>query len=557
LVRGVETFHCGVDTELVAEGHPRSEGQDTYLEAAAAETSIFHASDRTLAGVLLTVVVQTSETVSATRSRKAKIDALATLLRECAPAEVATVVCLLTGEPRQGRIGVGRSTLSPLRDRVGEAPVGPPVTVAELDDALDRIAATTGVGSAAARQAILGDLFARSTPAEADFVVRLLTGELRQGALAGLMADAIAHAARVPADTVRRAAMLGGDLADTARRALEGGEPALAEVHLEVLRPVQPMLAASAATVAEALASTGPASVEWKLDGARIQVHRDGNDVRVFTRNLNDVTDRLPEVVEVARTFAARTFVLDGETIGLADDELPRRFQDTMSRFGRDDATSHSVTLTAFFFDALHIDGDDLLDLPLRARAARLTDLAGPWRVPAVETDDSVVAEAFLADALATGHEGVMVKALDARYDAGRRGASWRKVKPVRTLDLVVLAAEWGHGRRRGWLSNLHLGARNDDTGEFVMVGKTFKGLTDELLTWQTARLQELALHRDDHVVHVRPELVVEIALDGVQASTRYAGGVALRFARVRGYRPDKSAAEADTIDAVRELLAP
>ena len=527
------------------------------MEAAAAETSIFHDGDRTLAAVLLAVVVQTSETVSATRSRKAKIEALATLLSACAPDEVATVVCLLTGEPRQGRIGVGWSTLSAVRSRVGGAPGGPPVTVAELDDALDRIAATTGAGSAAARQAILGDLFARSTPAEADFVVRLLTGELRQGALAGLMADAIAYAAGVPADTVRRAAMLGGDLADTARRALEGGEQSLAEVHLEVLRPVQPMLAASAATVAEALAATGPASVEWKLDGARIQLHRDGDDVRVFTRNLNDVTDRLPEVVEIARTFMARTFVLDGETIGLADDALPRRFQDTMSRFGRDDAASHSLTLTAFFFDVLHLDGDDLLDRPLRDRAAILAGLVGPWRVPAVETDDTVVAEAFLADALATGHEGVMVKALDARYDAGRRGASWRKVKPVRTLDLVVLAAEWGHGRRRGWLSNLHLGARDGDTDEFVMVGKTFKGLTDEVLTWQTARLQELASRRDDAVVYVRPELVVEIALDGVQASTRYPGGVALRFARVRAYRPDKSAADADTIDSVRALLAP
>src|SRR4029077_18902000 len=278
--------------------------------------------------------------------------------------------------------------------------------------------------------------------------------------------------------------------------------------------------------------------------------------VRVFTRNLNDVTERVPEVVEVARTFAARTFVLDGETIGLADGELPRRFQDTMSRFGRDDATSHSLTLTAFYFDVLHIEGEDLLDRPLRDRAAILTALVGPARVPGAETDDGNVAEAFLAAALATGHEGVMVKALDSRYDAGRRGASWRKVKPVRTLDLVVLAAEWGHGRRRGWLSNLHLGARAGESDGFVMVGKTFKGLTDELLTWQTARLQEIAARTDGHVVYVRPELVVEIALDGVQASTRYPGGVALRFARVRAYRPDKSPADADTITAVQALLS-
>jgi DNA ligase-1 len=351
--------------------------------------------------------------------------------------------------------------------------------------------------------------------------------------------------------------MLGGDLADTARRALAGGAAALAEVRLQVLRPVQPMLAATATSVAGALTDTGAASVEWKLDGARIQVHRLGNDVRVFTRNLNDVTERVPEVVDVARSFAARSFVLDGEAIGLADDALPRRFQDTMSRFGRDDAASHDLTLAPFFFDVLHLDGDDLLDRPLAERSAILTALTGAWRVPAVETDDAAVGEAFLADALATGHEGVMVKALDSLYEAGRRGASWRKVKPVRTLDLVVLAAEWGHGRRRGWLSNLHLGARDPESGEFVMVGKTFKGLTDELLTWQTAQLQEIVARRDDYTVYVRPELVVEIALDGAQVSTRYPGGVALRFARVRGYRPDKSPQDADTIDAVRALLAP
>ena len=341
------------------------------------------------------------------------------------------------------------------------------------------------------------------------------------------------------------------------RRALTAGESALAEVGLEVLRPVQPMLAASAASVAEALAATGRASVEWKLDGARIQVHRSGEVVRAFTRNLNDITARVPEVVEVVRAFPARTFVLDGEAIGLTEDALPRRFQDTMSRFGTDDAASHAMTLAPFFFDVLHLDGEDLLDRTLSERAAMLAELVGEWRVPAVETDRAETAEAFLADALATGHEGVMVKALDSRYEAGRRGAAWRKVKPVRTLDLVVLAAEWGHGRRQGWLSNLHLGARDPGTRDFVMVGKTFKGLTDQLLTWQTEQLQAIATRRDDYTVYVRPELVVEIALDGVQASKRYAGGVALRFARVRAYRPDKAAADADTIDAVRALLTP
>jgi DNA ligase-1 len=507
--------------------------------------------------VLLDAVVATSGAVASTRSRKAKIEALAALLGECAPDEIATIVNLLTGEPRQGRIGVGWATLSAAREAAGARGERRAVTVAELDAALDRIVVTTGAGSAAARQALLAGVFARATDAEIEFVIRLLTGELRQGALAGVMADAIARAADVPAAAVRRAAMLSGDLADTARRALTGGEPALAEIGLEVLRPVQPMLAASAASVAEALDATGRASVEWKLDGARIQVHRSGNEVRAFTRNLNDITARVPEVVEIARAFGARAFVLDGEAIGLTDDALPRRFQDTMSRFGSEDAASHDLRLVPFFFDVLHLDGEDLLDRPLEERAAILTALVGAWRVPAIETDDGDAAAAFLADALATGHEGVMVKALDAPYEAGRRGAVWRKVKPVKTLDLVVLGAEWGHGRRRGRLSNLHLGARDPEGDDFVMVGKTFKGLTDELLTWQTEQLQQIATHRDDHTVYVRPELVVEIAVDGVQVSTRYAGGVALRFARVRAYRPDKNASDADTIDAVRALLAP
>jgi DNA ligase-1 len=353
---------------------------------------------------------------------------------------------------------------------------------------------------------------------------------------------------------------LSGDLCETAQLALTGGAEALAGVHLHVLRPVLPMLAASSPTVADALAATGDASVEWKLDGARIQVHRAGDDVRVFTRNLNDVTARMPEVVTAVRSFDVDAVVLDGEAIGLADGERPHRFQDTMSRFGRDDSTSHEMPLTAFFFDVLHVDGEDVLDRSLRERSTLLDEIVGQWRVPAVRTADPEVATGFLDNAIATGHEGVMVKALDSSYDAGRRGAAWRKVKPVHTLDLVVLAAEWGHGRRRGWLSNLHLGARDPEgafgpAGEYVMVGKTFKGLTDELLTWQTERLQDLAIDREGHVVYVHPELVVEIAVDGVQGSTRYAGGVALRFARVRGYRPDKHAADADTISAVRALL--
>jgi DNA ligase-1 len=497
-------------------------------------------------------VVATSRAVAATRARSAKIDALATLLRRLDPDEIATAVCFLTGEPRQGRIGVGWRTLQgATRGGAGY----PTLAVADVDDAIDRLARTSGAGAVGARQELLADLFTRATPDEADFLFRLLTGELRQGALGGVMTEAVARAAAVPVDAVRRAAMLGGNLADTAERALRGGVPALGAVGVALMRPVLPMLAASAASVTDALERTGEASVEWKLDGARIQVHRDGGDVRVFTRNLNDVTARLPEVVETVRSLGARRCVLDGETISVDEEARPHAFQDTMSRFGRDDATSHGMAMSGFFFDILHLDGTDLVDAPLRERAAVLAGVAGPYRVPAVQTADPVVAAAFLDDALATGHEGVLVKALDSRYDAGRRGGAWRKVKPVRTLDLVVLAAEWGHGRRRGRLSNLHLGARDPERGGFVMVGKTFKGLTDELLAWQTKQLQELAVRTEGHIVFVQPELVVEIALDGVQVSPRYAGGVALRFARVRGYRPDKSPADADTIETVRQML--
>ncbi len=506
--------------------------------------------------MLLADVVATSSAVGSTRSRTTKIEALAALISRCGADEIVPVVGFLTGEPWQGRVGVGWRTLAAARDELAaRAAEVPTLTVADLDEAISVIESTTGAGSAAARRSVLGELFARATDTENDFVFRLMTGELRQGALAGLMADAIACAAELPATAVRRAAMLGGDLGETARQALTGGQAALDEVHLQLLRPVRPMLAASASNVGDALAQTGPASVEWKLDGARIQVHRRDDELRVFTRNLNDVTERLPEVVAAVLAFPARAFVLDGETIGVDADARPFLFQDTMSRFGRDDASSHTMVMSGFFFDVLHVDGDDLLERPLRDRAHILAELVGDYGIPSVHTGDPKVAAEFLDRALTTGHEGVMVKSLDSLYDAGRRGGAWRKVKPVRTLDLVVLAAEWGHGRRRGWLSNLHLGARDARSGDFVMVGKTFKGLTDELLTWQTARLLALAIREDGHAVFVRPELVVEIALDGVQVSTRYAGGVALRFARVRAYRPDKSPADADTITTVRAML--
>lgn len=500
--------------------------------------------------MLLAEVVATSAAVAATGARSAKVAALAGLLARLADDEVVPAVALLSGEPRQGRIGIGWATLS----AVGAGPAAEPsLTVGDLDAALDRLAATTGPGSSAARVAVLSELLARATAEEADLLRRLLLGDLRQGALEGVMADAVAKAAGVPAAAVRRAAMLAGDLAEVALVARSGGAGALASVGLTLLRPVQPMLAAGSPDIASAMAACGEASVEWKLDGARIQVHRVGDEVRVFTRSLHDVTARLPAIVDLVRSLPAERLVLDGEAIGLRDGERPDSFQATMSRFGRRDGEAGG-TLTVRFFDVLHRDGDDLLDRPLRARLAALDVVAGDWRVPGRVTADPDEAAAVLDEALAAGHEGVVVKAAASAYEAGRRGGAWRKVKPVLTLDLVVLAAEWGHGRRRGWLSNLHLGARGAD-GAPVMVGKTFKGLTDELLTWQTAELRAREVRSEGIVVHVRPELVVEVALDGVQASPRYPGGVALRFARVRRYRPDKTPAEADTIETVRSLL--
>ena len=505
----------------------------------------------------------TSDRVAATSSRSAKVAALAELLRRLEPDEVAPAVAMLTGEPRQGRFGVGWRRLADL----DVAPAAEPsLTIGEVDRALDRLAVTTGTGSVSARNAELTTMFARATSGEAEFLFQLLTGGLRQGALEGVMVDAVAKAAPVPVTTLRRAVMLAGDLCETAAVALapDGGESALAAVGLRPMRPVLPMLAASSPTVADALAATGRASVEWKLDGARIQLHRDGGDVAIYTRNLNEVTGRLPGIVALARQLPARCFILDGEALGWSEDgERPDRFQEIMSRFASvrsersaDTDSSEASALAARFFDCLHLDGTDLLDEPLTTRLDVLEQLAGPWRVPSVLTDDPQEAAAFSDRALAAGHEGVMVKAADSLYAAGRRGGSWRKVKPVQTFDLVVLGAEWGHGRRKGWLSNLHLGARAPDRDEFVMVGKTFKGLTDELLTWQTAEFLAREVGREGITVFVRPELVVEIALDGVQSSTRYPGGIALRFARVKRYRPDKTPAEADTLESLQALLS-
>ncbi len=498
--------------------------------------------------MLLADLVDASQQVGATSSRKVKLAVLAGVLGRAGATEVGPAAAFLSGQLRQGRVGVGWAQVS----AVDAAPApSPTVTVLDVDQAVTRLAALGGAGSAAARSAELAGLFGRATATEADFLRRLLLGDLRQGALAALVTDALAAAIAVPVDVVRRAVMLDGDLSRVAELAVAGGAPALQAIGLQVLRPVQPMLAATAADVGEAIAACGLSSVEWKLDGARVQAHRDGDEIRLFTRNLNDVTARLPAVVAAVRSLPADRLVLDGEVLSVGTDERPDSFQDIMSRFGRHDGGGGD--LGVWFFDLLHVDGRDLLDEPLLDRAALLAAIAGPLRVPSVVTDDPEVAAAFAAGALAAGHEGVMVKGATSRYEAGRRGSAWRKVKPVRTLDLVVLAAEWGHGRRRGWLSNLHLGARGPDGG-FVMVGKTFKGLTDALLGWQTERLQEIEVAREGIVVHVRPELVVEIALDGVLASDRYPGGVSLRFARVRRYRPDKTPADADDIATVQAI---
>jgi DNA ligase-1 len=492
----------------------------------------------------------TSAAVGATSARKAKVELLAGALRGLAPGEIEAGAAYLMGELRQRRSGVGWAGLRELPEPAATATL----TVGDVDRAVAEIAAVAGAGSQARRRELVHRLFAAATTEEQLLLRALFGGELRQGAAAGVLADAIAHAAEVPAGTVRRALLLEGDLPRVARAALAGGAPALAAFSLRLGTPLAPMLATSAANAAEALATAGtPALVDTKLDGIRVQVHRDGDDVAVFSRSLDVLTGRMPEVVAAVRALPARRVVLDGEAIALDGYGRPRPFQETSSRAAT--VTASQIRLSPYFFDVLHLDGADLLDAPL---SDRIEALAGA--VPSellvtrarVETAEEVAAA--LAAAVDAGQEGVVVKALGAAYDAGRRGSAWVKVKPRHTLDLVVLAAEWGHGRRRGWLSNLHLGARDPETGGFVMLGKTFKGLTDELLRWQTRRFEELATERNEWLVRVRPEQVVEIAFDGVQASTRYPGGVTLRFARVLRYRPDKTAAEADTIDAVRAI---
>lgn len=496
--------------------------------------------------MLLADVVTTSAEVAATRSRLAKVKALAGLLAKAGPGAVEPAVAFLAGAPRQGRTGAGWRTLYDLK---ATPSAEPGLTVERTDEILEELSHTSGKGSTQKRADLLTELFGAATESEQEFLRRLMTGELRQGALEGVMLDAIAAAADVPGEAVRRAFMLSGRLTVTAVAALTGGEAALTEFKLEVGRPVRPMLASPAESLQSALEELGDVVVEYKMDGARIQVHKSGDDVHIFTRTLREITGSVPELVELVKGLPCQSVVLDGETLALQDDGKPRSFQETMSRFGA--TNQRELLLHPYFFDCLHLDGVDLLDVPLWERNKALREAVGERVIPGGTEN----VEQILADSLAAGHEGVMVKALDSVYAAGRRGKAWQKVKPEHTLDLVVLAAEWGHGRRTGYLSNLHLGARDPDGGPPIMVGKTFKGMTDELLAWQTKQLQTIESHRDDFAVYVRPEFVVEIELDGAQVSPRYPGGVALRFARVLRYRPDKDPADADTIDAVRALL--
>ncbi len=506
--------------------------------------------------MLLADLVDTSARATATASRLEKRTHLVALLQRLRGEEIEIAVAYLTGRLRQGRIGLGGAS-------IGMALQAPParqsiLTLEQVDQAFAHIARIQGPGSAGNRRDRLGALFAQATREEQALLARLVTGELRQGALEGAMIEAIADAAAVPARDVRRAVMVSGDLPQVAQAALTEGLAGLARFALQLLQPVFPMLAQTADDVDGALAQLGRAAWEYKLDGARVQVHKQDGEVRVYSRKLNDVTAAVPELVEVTRRLPARRLILDGEAIALRPDRSPQPFQVTMRRFGRRldvPALRETLPLSVFFFDCLHAEGEDLIDQPAAVRFSALQSSVPIFlQIPRRVTAEVAEAEAFLDESLRHGHEGLMAKALDAPYETGNRGSSWLKLKPAHTLDLVVLAAEWGHGRRRGWLSNLHLGARDPEGGGFVMLGKTFKGMTDALLAWQTETLQQLVLASDGYTVHVRPERVVEVAFNDLQESPHYPGGLALRFARVKRYRPDKTAAEADTIDTVRTL---
>ncbi len=504
---------------------------------------------------LLADVVRTSLQVAGTSSRLAKIRLIADCLRRLDAGEVTVALPYLSGELRQGKLMLGYATL---QASLGSPAAAPALALAEVDSVFESLKHTKGKGAAARRAQLLQTLFSRATAEEQDFLARLIVGELRQGALEGVMLDAVAAAADLPAAEVRRAATFAGGIAAVAHAALSGGASALAAVSIRLMQPVLPMLAQPVADVDAAIAQLGTAILEWKLDGARVQVHKSGDEVRVFTRNLNEVTGAVPEIVESARQAKAESLILDGEAIALRAEGKPYAFQVTMRRFGRKldvEALRAALPLSVFFFDCLYRDGVPLVDRPAGERHDVVRAVVPAANAtPSLITSDVNAAGAFYRQALARGHEGMMAKAIDAAYEAGRRGAAWLKVKRAHTLDLVVLAAEWGHGRRRGWLSNLHLGARDPATGDFVMLGKTFKGLTDAILEWQTSELLARETGRDEWTVHVRPELVVEIEFNDLQESPHYPGGLALRFARLKGYRPDKRPEEADTIDAVRQI---
>src|SRR5690349_5261169 len=513
----------------------------------------------------LAELVEVSASVAATSGRLQKIAQLASLLTRLRPDEVPIAIGFLIGWPRQGKIGIGWSTISSAREDAQEKAAAvssspDPLDLHDVDSVFSALTKVRGKNSASERARLLGELFSRATEQEQNFLGALLVGEVRQGALEGVMLEAVAKASGMPADKVRRAAMMAGDLGTVAQAALgEDRDAALAKYQLEVFRPVQPMLADSASDIPEAFSEGGPFAVEWKLDGARIQVHKRGDRVAVYTRSLNEVTNAVPEVIDAVRALPASDLILDGEVISLAADGRPLSFQDTMRRFGRRinvEKLRDELPLTPFFFDVLLHDAESMIDHSLSQRLERLDSIASSaLRVPRIVTADPDEAQKFQADALARGHEGVMVKLLAAPYAAGRRGSAWIKVKTARTLDLVVLAVEWGSGRRQGWLSNIRLGARDPVNGGFVMLGKTFKGMTDEMLEWQTKEFLDREVSREGHIVHVRPELVVEVAFNEVQKSPHYPGGVGLRLACVKGYRADKKPSEADTIDTVRSYL--
>ena len=507
--------------------------------------------------MLLHDLVTTSEHVRAASAKREKISRLSACLRRLTAEEIETGVNYLAGRLPQGSLGIGPAVLE--TSIPATSPETAVLTLADAGRTFHAIARSTGSGSTAHRRRLLGDLLSKATESEQRFLVRLVLGELRQGALEGLMVEAVAAAARVEASEIRRALMLCGDLTAVARAVLHEGRHGLGQFVLTLLKPIHPMLAQPAADVDDAMRKLGgAAALEHKMDGARIQVHKLGNDVRVFTRALNDVTRSVPEIVETVRGLPSRAIVLDGEALAFRPDGIPHPFQITMRRFGRKLDVAEllrTLPMNAVFFDCLHVDGQDVIDLPAKDRIAALhAALPSVLVMPRLITEDLQAAETFLHDALTRGHEGVMAKALDAPYEAGRRGSVWLKVKRAHTLDLIVLAAEWGHGRRQGTLSNLHLGARDPAHGTFVMLGKTFKGMTDEMLRWQTARLRELEIGRDATTVYVRPELVVEIAFNDLQVSPQYPSGLALRFARVKRYRPDKPPEQVDTIEGVRAL---